>query len=101
MFKFHANSVKSSLKTSSQLSDLTIEKIDEWKVTDESFIIYWKNELRTCEDTFPRTEKWLDSMKIIMLENFVALCPHLKNVKDMSEQTKTHIRDTFPYDYYQ
>ena len=60
--------MKASLITSSQLSYLTITRTYEWKGVDEGFILHWQDKLRIYEDTVPSTEKWLESIKTIMLE---------------------------------
>ena len=52
------------------------------------------------EATVPNTDKWSDSMKMIMLENDLVPLPHIKSVKDMAEKLKTHSGDIFFYDYY-
>ena len=53
-----------------------------------------------CKDEYPGTEKWSGSMKMTMLENTVAPCPHLKNTKDMADQLKTRSGDNVSYEYY-
>ena len=60
-------------------------KIDELKGIDESFMLRWQEKFKRYEATVPGPEKWSDNIKTIMLENFVALCPHLTQVKEMAE----------------
>ena len=100
MYKNLAKSVKASLTASFQLSCLITARIDEWKGTDERFIIHWQEKIRAHEASVPGTGKWSDNMKMIILENSTTPLLYLKNVRHIAEQLKTHIGDAFSYDYH-
>ena len=89
-YNYHAKSAKASLTTSYQTSYLSISRIDEWKGLDELFILHLQYKLRTCEDAVPHTDKRLENMKNIMLENYATSRSRLKQVKDMDDQLKMH-----------
>src|SRR5210317_1955748 len=84
-----ANHCKESIIADStaatKMTWLTSTKIEEgsWRGTTESFISYWREQLRLYHELVPHSSRMPDQVVRGLLENAVSLMPHLARVKNL------------------
>ena len=83
-------SVKADSTAASKMTWLTGTRLEEgsWPGTTESFLSYWREQLRLYHELVPPTSHMPDPVVRGLLENAVSLMPHLADVKKLCATLK-------------
>jgi hypothetical protein len=102
LVEYSLQSTKASLDTSKILAYITSARLGDHSCTGklETFILHWQDKLRRYDKLVNDTERFLASIKHVMLENAVHPIAELRAIKNQADQLKTNSGTALTYEEY-